>query len=234
MTTLRKRAFCMMVIGAIIWLGMLMVIESYTITRFSMIAALLLIVSGGILLIPRISIRLIGCVFLSMYAVIGIARSNTVVVDRDAYVCELKVMEGLPYYWGAESNAQVDCSGLLRKAYLNAIHDTWLDACDPGRAVLWTQVWFFDCSAREMSRGYGGKIVSVHSQGKINTFDTGTLSPGDLAVTITGVHCLAYVGAADWISADPGLGKVVIKRAPDPAFSWYDAPVAVFRWKQLQ
>ena len=76
-----------------------------------------------------------------------------------------------------------------------------------GRAIReWVGQWWFDASARALAEGYRGYTVPVGMGGTIREMDYGKLRPGDLAVTVSGVHILAYAGGGRWIQADAGLG----------------------------
>ena len=59
-------------------------------------------------------------------------------------------------------------------------------------------------------------------------------SCGDLAVTSDGIQVLAYVGSQRWIEADPDEMKVITVRAPAMAFRWFNVPVDIVRWRQLE
>lgn len=61
-----------------------------------------------------------------------------------------------------------------------------------------------------------------------------TLQPGDIAVTTTGIHMLAYLGGDDWIQADPNLGQVAILNGRADENSWFRSPVKMYRWRILE
>jgi hypothetical protein len=58
--------------------------------------------------------------------------------------------------------------------------------------------------------------------------------PGDLAVTRSGVHIMAYLGNKRWIEADPAAGSVITITAPSANNSWFHTPMNIVRWGILQ
>ena len=48
--------------------------------------------------------------------------------------------------------------------------------------------------------------------------------PGDIAVTASGVHVLACLGASEWIEADPNLKKVLIVQVPESKILGFKKP----------
>ena len=109
----------------------------------------------------------------------------------------------------------------------------WQDA----NPALWREaaiVWWRDCSAGEMKRGYDGRIVPLFGARSLNALDTSRIQPGDLAVLQSGVHVLAFVGGHTWIQADPNLvngGDKVIETAAPSKSGWFGHPVEICRWK---
>lgn len=59
------------------------------------------------------------------------------------------------------------------------------------------------------------------------------LVPGDLAVTTSGVHILAYAGEGKWIQADPGIGAVATLDGRTADNVWFRTPVTTHRWQLL-
>jgi hypothetical protein len=57
------------------------------------------------------------------------------------------------------------------------------------------------------------------------------LVPGDLAVTTSGIHILAYAGDEQWIQADPGIGAVATLSGRTADNRWFDTPVTTHRWQ---
>ncbi len=153
---------------------------------------------------------------------------------RERYVKELRSYEGCRYVWGGENSLGIDCSGLVRKALLAANVKEGLATFNPGllRKALW--LWWNDCVARELGEGYRGKTQALYEAKSINALEQGKLMPGDLAVTKDGVHVLACLGAGEWIEADPGAMKVISVKIPAPDNAWFEMPVKIVRWTQLE
>lgn len=59
--------------------------------------------------------------------------------------------------------------------------------------------------------------------------------PGDMAVTSSGVHVLAYLGERTWIEADPNelQGNRVIRVKTPTRNAWFNMPVHIMRWRQF-
>ena len=151
---------------------------------------------------------------------------------RRAYVSELTEMVGTDYRWGGEGRAGIDCSGLPRKALLDATLERGLATANPTLLRRAADLWWNDTSARALGARHRGTTVAVTSGAAIRNLDAAPLSPGDLAVTRDGVHLIVYVGRDRWIQADPLAGQVITV-ARDADNSWLQRPVEVVRWRLL-
>ena len=152
---------------------------------------------------------------------------------RDFYVGNLRKYEGARYVWGGENRRGIDCSGLVRRALINANLETGLMTLNPElvRAAI-SMIWR-DRSALVLRDGADGLTKRVGEGSSINAvMQDFIVSPGTLAVTENGVHVLACVGKEDWIQAAPGEGKVVTLGVPSEN-SWYHVPVVLLEWTQL-
>lgn len=67
----------------------------------------------------------------------------------------------------------------------------------------------------------------------INELDESKILPGDFAVTVTGVHALAYTGDGIWIEADPHYARVITVKTPTKN-PWFEEPVQIMRWSQIE
>lgn len=148
---------------------------------------------------------------------------------RLAYISELTEMVGVRYVWGGEGRGGIDCSGLPRKALLDATLKRGLATANPTLLRRAVRLWWNDLSASAIGASYRRSTVAVSSGEAIQTLDVTPVVPGDLAVTSDGVHLLVYIGEGRWIQADPLAGEVITVVAQDDN-SWLRRPVNVVRW----
>jgi hypothetical protein len=151
---------------------------------------------------------------------------------RSAYVAGLRRYNGVTYYWGGESPKGIDCSGLIRRGLVDSFFLRGIHTLDAGliRYAIW--LWWHDCSARDFGEGHGF-TTHLSSTPSINALDHSKILPGDLAVTSTGVHNMAYLGDNLWIEADPDIGRVVTVSVPTDNL-WFHGPMNIVRWNVLQ
>ena len=67
----------------------------------------------------------------------------------------------------------------------------------------------------------------------MNALDYSLVMPGDLAVTASGDHVMAYLGDKTWIAADPVEGKVTKFVIPEQKNVYFSTPMRIVRWKVL-
>jgi len=152
---------------------------------------------------------------------------------RNAYVARLRAFNHTLYLWGGETHIGIDCSGLARIAFCEALVAVGLRTGNPRLLgpMLW-QFWWQDLGARAMREGYGGFTLPLGAADRLAGFDAPFLQPGDLAVTDN--HVLIYSGRQQWIEANPSDGRVVINTAtPDSQRSYFNTAVTFVRWKAL-
>lgn len=153
---------------------------------------------------------------------------------RQDYVQRLAAFEGTTYHWGGESSRGIDCSGLPRRALRDALLAYGTKHLN-GRAFRgYVEQWWFDASAKALGEGYRNYTIPMESSGTIREMDYEGLVPGDLAVTKSGVHILAYAGDGRWIQADPGIGSVITLDGRNADNVWFATPVTTHRWKFLE
>lgn len=152
---------------------------------------------------------------------------------RQDYVRRMNEFEGTKYFWGGESSRGIDCSGLPRRAFRDALLTYGIKHFN-GRAFrAYIEQWWFDASAKALGEGYRSYTSPIGTSGTIQKMDYASLVPGDLAVTTSGVHILAYAGDGQWIQADPGIGAVATLDGRTDNNSWFGAPVTTHRWQLL-
>jgi len=180
----------------------------------------------------------VRCLFLLLPLLVAIpfvlpARDIDTAVLREDYVRRLNAFEGDDYYWGGESSRGIDCSGLPRRAFRDALLSYGLRNLNGKACRAFLEQWWFDASAKALGEGYRSYTVPVGVSGTIEKMDYGDLMPGDIAVTSSGIHALAYAGEDDWIQAEPGIGKVVTLDGRKSQNLWFGRPVIAHRWRIL-
>ena len=90
--------------------------------------------------------------------------------------------------------------------------------------------WWQDASAADLGTGKHYLTKPLNIETTIAELDTKAIQPGDLAVTVGGVHALVYLGNDHWIQADPSQGRVVVEHGKRDANPWFDNPVTIHRW----
>ena len=149
---------------------------------------------------------------------------------QDSYVAELRTYDRTRYLWGGENRFGIDCSGLPRKAMRNALLTTGLKEMNRDFLLLALKNWWFDASAKALAEGYRDYVRPLNLAGTVAAAPEKELNPGDLAITDDGVHVMVYLGPDEWISADPGQGKVVIEHPSESKNPWFVRPVHFYRW----
>jgi hypothetical protein len=176
---------------------------------------------------------------LPLAAAVGLAllpyRNSDSARMQAGYIAALRSYEGTPYLWGGESHRGIDCSGLIRAAMIDTCLAEGWRTKDLSLLRSAAALWWYDASAEEIGKGYSGRTYVYKEETTLNTADDTKLRVGDLAVTQSGQHILAYLGENTWINADPkGKFMVISKKAPDEKEAWFSTPVKLVRWYRLQ
>ena len=116
---------------------------------------------------------------------------------------------------------------------MNAMFARGVRTLDGGLVRSAIDLWWNDCSAQALGEGYRSLTTHVADTRSLNELDHTLVTPGDLAVTQSGVHILAYLGDGHWIQADPGAGKVITLPAP-ARNGWFQSPMKIVRWRALE
>ena len=153
---------------------------------------------------------------------------------RSQYVANLRHYHGTRYYWGGETRLGIDCSGLVRRALIDAFLVDAIRYARPDSARRALSLWWHDCSALALSEEYRGLTLPVTKTRSVNALDHSLILPGDLAVTTNGAHVMAYLGEQRWIEADPEVGRVITVTAPTTENPWFTAPMTIMRWSVLE
>lgn len=151
---------------------------------------------------------------------------------QERYLESMRSFEGTRYVWGGESKRGIDCSGLPRAGLRSALAGQ--AARGNGTAArLWMEQWWFDTSAKAMAEENRGFTNTTGISGDLRKIDLGQVEPGDLAVTMDRRHVMIYLGAGEWIQADPGTGKVFTAHAGSELSGYLSSEVTICRWAVL-
>jgi hypothetical protein len=174
----------------------------------------------------------IGALLVVCYFLLGPGREENPRPLRQNYLSSLRSFEGTTYLWGGESSRGIDCSGLVRCGYIKANFNRAIETANPAPMRTAFSLWLFDSSAKAMGEEYRGRTKFVMETKSLNELDYGEILPGDIAVTKSGIHTLAYLGDKTWIQADPKAWKVIQARAPGDN-AWFSQPMKIVRWREL-
>jgi len=195
----------------VVWFGLIALLWRFRGARFSFLAVTGLLV--GFLALPQQSSR---------------------TALREDYIVGLKRYEGVTYYWGGESYKGIDCSGLIRRGLIEAAF--WRGCKSFSSALIRYAIWLWwnDCTAENLGEDNNRMTLHLLDTPAINQLDHSRILPGDLAVTASGVHIMAYLGSNYWIEADPLAHRVITISAPCETNAWFIEPMKIMRWNVLQ
>jgi len=94
-------------------------------------------------------------------------------------------------------------------------------------------LWWHDESAKALGDNDRTLTQTLADVRSLNDAPYDILRPGDIAVTASGSHVLAYLGNKKWIQADPKAMRVVETTAPTVTDGWFIQQVRLLRWSQL-
>jgi len=151
---------------------------------------------------------------------------------RAEYVRALQGFQGTAYIWGGENGVGIDCSGLVRCGWIDANLRTGLRTLNPGLDQQAARLWWQDRSAQELGKGYRDRMILAPSSTTLDALDYTLMQPGDVGVTQSGVHTLAYLGDRTWIEADPLAGSVITVQAPAARNPWFEQPMKILYWRE--
>jgi hypothetical protein len=152
---------------------------------------------------------------------------------RASFVEALRRYEGVTYVWGGEGTKGIDCSGLMRRAWRDALVQRGVrgEFAFLRRALT---SWWQDRTARDLRDGpETAKVMRIPS---VRALPREQRKQGDLLVTTDGTHIMAFVDDGAVIEADPMTMKVMIlddRRDTQKDTPWLDIPLFVVRWPEL-
>ena len=155
---------------------------------------------------------------------------------RRAYVESLLPYRNTPYIWGGGNARGIDCSGLVERGLIDADFKQGFTTANPKLVRAGLSLWWYNRSAKALGDGYRGSTRLLLTTPNLNALDYVKLLPGDIAVTASGAHTLAYVGNRTWIEADPNMlyGDKVITVTVPTRNAWFRLPMRIMRWRQFE
>lgn len=181
------------------------------------IFGVLSLLSLFILIQKRKKLRIAYVSVLVIIAIIMMLNGKKISPDemRSEYINVLKSYEGTRYVWGGEGRLGVDCSGLIRKALIDTNIKLGLENLSQQYIRRGIYLWFNDFSAQAVRDGYKHLAIKVCDVENLRIADYSKINQGDVAVTESGAHIIAYIGNRKWIEADPYEKKVIVINAND-------------------
>lgn len=224
-------------VAFLFWIALVIQPESYRLTRLAGVIVLAVVWLGLIALTWKrraLRISLIAATCLSGVFLLLPERPVDAQVLRKEFVNALRRFEGVRYHWGGENSTGIDCSGLIRRGMVDALVKRGLRTLDGAlvrRAIVF---WWNDCTAKSLGQHYNGLTFHVIDTPSLNELDHSQVLPGDLSVTTSGLHIMAYLGENIWIEADPGVMRVISVTTPSKDNAWFQCPMRIVRWSILK
>ena len=169
-----------------------------------------------------------------MIGLISIARLQSSDPEelRQQYVRHLQQYAGTRYIWAGENARGIDCSGLVRAGLIDADIELGVRKWNASLTREGISLWWHDCSANALKQQYRGNTIPVMDVASLNTADYSKILPGDISVTDSGEHTLAYLGNKLWIEADPVANRVRTVSIPSSE-GFFNREMRILRWRQL-
>ena len=149
---------------------------------------------------------------------------------RRRFVEQLEEYDGVRYIYGGENHRGVDCSGLVRAAMIRALADRGFASLDSGLLRSAFTLWWRDTNAIQLGKSANGLTLSIGDGSPMPMRAAQGLRPGDLAVTTSGSHVLAYLGEQRWIEADPDVARVQIVDLNTSRIADQEVLLVTWRW----
>ncbi|HKP02361.1 MAG TPA: NlpC/P60 family protein [Chthoniobacterales bacterium] len=177
----------------------------------------------------RVLLMLMIAAFFAALLIPGREKINTDRL-RQRFVDHLSQYDGVRYVYGGENHRGIDCSGLVRAAMVRALADESLAAGDPALLRAALQLWWRDTNAIQLGKGANGLTLPIADGAAIPMRAAQSLRAGDLAVTTSGSHVLACLGASRWIEADPDIMRVHIVDLNSSPIAGQEVLMVAWRW----
>jgi len=230
-----------LVVSAVVWFAVLVGLMLYPIStrtlRMAELAGLVFFWAVLLLLIWKIRPARLAWMLVTAMAAWFLLWPSSPPANQDRlrtlYLERLQAYINTPYVWGGEGILGIDCSGVVRKALVEALFIQGVRELNPASFRAACRLWWNDSTAAEMGKTSAGQTIFVREFRDVREAKPGEILPGDLAVTSSGIHVLAYLGDGRWINADPGAEKVCAIESSVSGPSWLDVPMKIVRWKWL-
>jgi hypothetical protein len=150
---------------------------------------------------------------------------------RQRFVRQLQTYDGVRYIYGGENHRGIDCSGLVRAAMVRALVDESVFSFDPALLRAAFTLWWRDTNALELGKGGKESTLPIGDGAPRPMRAAQNLRPGDLGVTTTGSHVLAYLADQRWIEADPDVARVhIVDPNTSPPIAGQEVLLVTWRW----
>jgi hypothetical protein len=194
------------------------------------------VLAGAFLLIlswRQKSWRTLVILIMALFAVFlllpGRATTDTEQLRR-RFVGRLATYDGVSYVYGGENHRGIDCSGLVRAAMFRSLIEESIFSANPALLRAALNLWWRDTNAIQLGKGANGLTSPKGDGSPIPMRDAQNLRPGDLAVTTSGSHVLAYLGDKRWIEADPDIMRVHIVDLTTSPIAGQEVLLTTWRW----
>jgi NlpC/P60 family len=202
--------------------------------RAGMLTLWCLVWAGLAAMAFRHRVLLIVLIVATMLSAVLLVTPNARTPDSDAlrrkFVERLMDYDGVRYIYGGENHRGVDCSGLVRAAMVRALIDRGFASLDAGMLRSAFTLWWRDTNAIQLGKGANGLTLPIGDGSPMPMRAAQNVRPGDLAVTTSGSHVLAYLGDQRWIEADPDVARVQIVDLNTSHIAGQEVLLVTWRW----
>lgn len=202
--------------------------------RVGMLALCCLAWAGLMALTSKRRVLRIGLIAATALFALFLATNRSGNPDSDAlrrrFVERLRDYDGVRYVYGGENHRGVDCSGLVRAALVRALLDRGVASLDSAMLRSAFTLWWRDTNAIQLGKGANGFTLPIGDGSPMPMRAAQNVRPGDLAVTTSGSHVLAYLGDHRWIEADPDVARVQIIDLDTSHIADQEVLLVTWRW----
>jgi hypothetical protein len=206
-------------------------------TRLSLVVLALIVLTGLVLISWRnriLRFSILGvCLAIPVFLSIPSQHPIDPNTLRELYVQKLKRYNGTRYVYGGENGFGIDCSGLVREGMIEALLTYGTRHLHSGAIRSAIKLWWHDCNATRLVNLPGiTQPIRGDEYGPLH--EIAGVEAGDLAITKSGSHVLAYLGHQQWIEADPGVGGTHLFTLDGEFKNLSDELVLFVRWRWLE